>query len=342
MKKLIFIGLLVPIGCLDTKEESNESEEEGQPQGYEDEEGHTGCTNDPASDNPSDGEEEETVDDSEESGDPSDESASDPENDDPDSEDTSDPEESGTPNSPVAVCSVSPNPVNPPFDSSAWDGSESYDAGGGPLIYEWALISHPEGSAFLSFDSAYTSSAVMVNFMPDVAGEYLGRLTVTNEEGLSDTCDVLLEAVPSQNLWIEMSWEHSGDDMDLHLLSPSASADWNSAVTTDQDCYYANCTWSSPDWGQVGYAGDDPSLDLDDITNVGPEIIHISDPENSGLYTVVVHDNPALVYDGSNTVTVKIYLNGSLVWMDSKAISAEDSYTPFAQIDWSSNAVIPL
>ncbi|MEC7987160.1 MAG: hypothetical protein VX278_18470 [Myxococcota bacterium] len=259
----------------------------------------------------------------------------------PEDEPTPEPEapiEDGTP--PVAVCDVSPNPVNPPFEVATWDGSGSYDLYGSPLSYQWELISSPEASAMTAFDSFYANDAVMSDFMPDVAGEYLGRLTVTNQEGLSDTCDALLEAVPAENLWIEMYWEHSGDDMDLHLIAPGAN--WSSSTTTDQDCYYANCVWSPLDWGQVGYAGDDPSLDLDDISNIGPENINISNPESTGLYTVVVHDYPGSVYSSPNNVTINIYLNGSMVWSATKSITVEDSYTPYAQIDWANNTIIPM
>ena len=72
------------------------------------------------------------------------------------------------------------------------------------------------------------------------------------------------------------------------------------------------------------------------------ENINISNPESTGLYTVVVHDYPGSVYSGSNTVTINIYLNGSMVWSDSKAITVEDSYTPYAQIDWANNTIIPM
>ena len=90
--------------------------------------------------------------------------------------------------------------------------------------------------------------------------------------------------------------------------------------------------------GIAGESIDDPSLDLDDIDNVGPENINIEEPAN-GLYTVVVHDFPSSVYEGSNKVTVRIHLDGEVVFEKTKNISGEDSYVPFALIEWPSKLV---
>ena len=182
-------------------------------------------------------------------------------------------------------------------------------------------------------------------FVPDMAGDYVGQLTVMNESGLeSDPCEVVLSSTPAQNLWIEMFWEFPNDDMDLHLIAPGGV--YNNIAT---DCYYANCTpgveWLyDMDWGASGYEGDDPSLDLDDINGTGPENINILDPQVDGNYTVIVHDYQGSTSDvyGSNQVTVNIYLNGSLTWTDTRAIVGDNTVNEFAEINWSSGTVIGL
>ena len=243
---------------------------------------------------------------------------------------------------PVAVCGVSPNPVQPPFETATWDGTASYDQDGEPLAsYNWSLISQPEGSSAVMIGS---NAAVVNNFLPEMAGDYVGRLVVTNQEGLTDSCEVTLSAIPAQNLWVEMFWQYPDEDMDLHLIAPGEN--WQSAKTTNKDCYYANCTpngWTSLDWGQQGNTTDDPSLDIDDIPGTGPENINIYNPETGGAYTVVVHDYTGSTSDvyGGNEVTVNIYLNGLLAWTDTRVITGEGSYTPFAKIDWATGAVIP-
>ena len=254
-----------------------------------------------------------------------------------DEENESDTEEPVDPDAPVAICSVSPNTVTPPFQAAIFDGSMSYDPSGEPIsTYYWELISQPSGSsASLPFNSASQVS----DFYADLAGTYTAELTVTNQLGLTDSCQVTLESLPTQNLWVEMYWEQI-DDMDLHLLAPGGSyGDW------DSDCYYLNCTSSAPDWGILGDSSDDPSLDLDDINGLGPENINIYSPQSSGTYTVVVHDytgSAPMDTQGPNNVTVNVYLNGTMAWSGTRAISGEDSVTPFCSINWGTLSVTPL
>ncbi len=255
-------------------------------------------------------------------------------------EDTAPPVEP-PPDVPVAVCSVSPNPVTPPFEEARWDGRDSYDPNGFEIVeYAWTLASQPEGSAIRMPPGA---SAVRDGFVPDLAGEYIGQLVVTNDNGdVSEPCLVTLESIPAENLWVEMYWDIPADDMDLHLLKPGGSLESNG------DCYYANCVNNSPDWGDRNNAADDPSLDLDDIPLTGPENINILQPE-PGDFTVYVHD-----YTGSNwgvsnadtraanNVTVNVYLNGSMVWTNTKGISGDDTYTPFCRINWETGVVTTM
>jgi len=235
---------------------------------------------------------------------------------------------------PVAVCAVAPNPVTPPFTPATFNGSNSYDDSGNSIVsYYWQLVAQPEGSAAL----LPTNSGIYISdFYADLAGEYVGELTVTNDLGFEDSCRVSLQAIPSQNLWVEMFWQHSGDDMDLHLLAPGG------VLETNSDCYYANCAWVGLDWGLIGVTEDNPTLDIDDIPGTGPENINIYAPQTDGMYTVYVHDYPGSVYAGPNNVTINVYLNGSLVWSNTREISIENSYTPFALIDWATQTVTTL
>ncbi len=68
-----------------------------------------------------------------------------------------------------------------------------------------------------------------------------------------------------------------------------------------------------------------------------------------GEFTVYVHD-----YEGSNwgisgadtrsanNVTVNVYLNGAMVWTNTKGISGEDTYTAFCSINWATGIVTTM
>ena len=101
-------------------------------------------------------------------------------------------------------------------------------------------------------------------------------------------------------LRVQLSWDTGpSSDIDLHLIRP------NGTVESNNDCYYANCTFSGLEWGASGPAGN-PILDVDDTEGYGPENIVIGSGAEAGNYRVVVHN-----YDGSpaTKATVKIFIN---------------------------------
>ncbi len=233
---------------------------------------------------------------------------------------------------PVAVCSVDPTEAAA-FETLHWYGDDSYDPDGLSITaYTWTVETFPSGSS-----ASLTGSGANRTTVTDLAGEYTGRLVVTNELGqVSSPCYATATVTPTEDLWIEMFWSHSGDDMDLHLLKPGGS------VGTNGDCYYANCTGGGPNWGSSGSSADDPSLDLDDIPGTGPENINIGAPAD-GVYTVIVNDYPGSVYNSSNPTTVNIYVSGSLVGsFTDNMTGGENDYWYVATVEWPSGAVVPL
>ena len=231
---------------------------------------------------------------------------------------------------PQAVCG--PDFDSAPFETEYYDGTESFDPDGLSLTYQWVLTP-PAGSAATL--NSYTIAGPSI--LLDLAGNYVGELTVTNTNGQTDSCTQTITAIPNENFRIELYWGVP-DDMDLHLLQPGGTAhdsgDWL-AGTPGTDCFYANM---NPDWHVQSFGADDPSLDLDDIPGTGPENINIVDPALApydGWYEVFVHDYPSTeVYQPANDVTVNIYLNGGLAQTYSFQISGEDADYYVAKIHW--------
>jgi len=238
---------------------------------------------------------------------------------------------------PVAVCSASDSAIVPIHGSTDWLGDESFDAAGGALVeYQWSLVSQPNGSAVSLNETV--GNANRYNFIPDLAGEYTAQLVVVNEDGIaSEPCTTTIDAIPDQNLWIEMFWTHPNDDMDLHLLRPGGT------LGEDSDCFYDNCVSGGLDWGKQDNDIDDPSLDIDDIHGTGPENINILVPED-GAFTVIVHDYQFSTpnYYEENLVTVNVFLGGQLAWTGSKPVSGENSDTRFVQVTWPEGTITEL
>ena len=234
---------------------------------------------------------------------------------------------------PIAVCEVNKNPVQPPFETAVFDGSGSYDPNDRAIIgYEWSLTSAPEGNT----SALSTRTGVTTSLTPQLAGTYRVELTVINDLSLrsEEPCIIDLEASPDEDLWVELFWSHSREDMDLHVMRPAG------VPRSGGDCYYANCR-NGLDWGTTGEDADDPVLDLDDIPGVGPENINISDPE-PGDFTVFVHDFPGNNRPEPTDVTVNIYLGGEQVFSETRRITGENSDEYFATVNPTTGIVNPL
>ena len=111
---------------------------------------------------------------------------------------------------------------------------------------------------------------------------------------------------PGCGLWIQLTWNKTGADVDLHLRPPSAAGDtaWNNS--NDVAFYNMN-----PDWGEVGNAEDDPKLYHDCISDCTYEQITVSKLVDPGTYRVMVHyySDHGL---GSAMATVRVYQGSTL------------------------------
>jgi len=252
----------------------------------------------------------------------------------------------GSGKNPTAICG--PDIISAPFNTEELDGSASV---GSSLIYHWSLT-RPTGSTATLDNNLIATPSIEL----DLAGTYVGVLTVTNSDGDTDMCSQNIEAIPNENFRIEMFWAVPNDDMDLHLLRPTGQWTGGGPRSVD-DCYFGNCVTTfggtAPNWGDPLAPDDDPALDLDDIPGTGPENINIVAPAElgptgisyAGDYIVFVHDYPGFFgssdYAGANDVTVNIFLNGVLMQAFTFQLVGEDNDYYVAKISWPSGIITP-
>jgi hypothetical protein len=191
---------------------------------------------------------------------------------------------------PVAVANC-PETVDPPVRVDV-DGSDSSDPNDHtPLTYSWRLVSQPDGSQ----SELDETELVGTSFFADLAGDYDLDLTVTNSLGVrSAPARCRIQAIPSDDLHVEMVWDGLRSDVDLHLRQQGTDL-----FDRPGDCNWCNRT---PAWGA--------SLDLDDRSGLGPENINVASPDDGG-YDVAAHyfDDDG---DGSIVVTVRVWTYGAL------------------------------
>ena len=210
-----------------------------------------------------------------------------------------------------------PNGAAPP-EVVQFDGSDSFDPGGLPLIYSWSLLQKPDGSQAELSETFLDTTSIFA----DLGGLYEVQLQVVTAGGIASvpaTC--LIDAIPADDIHVELTWNTTGVDLDLHMLQNTSAEIYD----TPDDCNWCN---KNPDWGAAGSA-DDPRLDLDDRSD-GPENINILTPAD-GAYPVVVH-----YYPGSNTpttATVKIYAFGVEIHTVSHVLN-ENEVWEVGQVNW--------
>ena len=101
------------------------------------------------------------------------------------------------------------------------DGTDSFDPNGNePLTYLWTLSDKPSYSQGELSDTITDTTRLFT----DVAGAFEVTLVVTNSIGLqSAPKKCVIDAIPADDLHIELTWDTSRADLDLHLLEQGAS-----------------------------------------------------------------------------------------------------------------------
>jgi hypothetical protein len=214
-----------------------------------------------------------------------------------------------------------------PLDYVMLDASSSSVAQG-TKSYAWALTSQPSGSQ----TSLSSTSSATTKIQALVSGKYVVTATVKDSTGCSTSVATTFNVVPQGAIHIELVWDESCGDLDLHYLAPSGGmCDGNDVFYRELASYnyFGDHTSHFPDWGcatsgacggQASSSGgkypdynssDDATLDHDTTNGYGPENITQSKPFNAPTtpYQVWVY-----AYDlttcGKVIPTVYFYVDG--------------------------------
>lgn len=252
------------------------------------------------------------------------------------------PPDGGPPNRCPFAAVVEAEPVVRPGEVVTLDASPSSDPDGDPLRYIWRVVGPdargghqppPVVEAFLdpadpaaggAEDDAATPRALL---WTREAATYVVELRVDDGRAHAgapcpaDIARVRVAAVPETGIYIDLTWQAPVDadltstDLDLHLLHPDALG-WREEGL---DCHHGS---PEPDWGRRGDRADNPSLSIDDVNGVGPEVIVFGRPpataDLGGPYRVGVHQFRARSssgdYLGPSDARLRIFVDGALTW----------------------------
>ena len=191
----------------------------------------------------------------------------------------------------------------------------------------------PGGSTALPFPDDTPSTELET----DVAGRYIVDLHVyeIHEDGRVRSCEpatVTFDVVPSEELLIQLVWDHPTADLDLHLVRAGGTE-----FTHEDDCYFSNRepqqTVDLPDWSIV--PEENPVLDVDDHDGYGPENLNIVAPADDSQWRVLVHYwNKLTDGDARTTATVRVFVYGQQVMEVSRTFETDEQLWEALDITW--------
>jgi hypothetical protein len=212
------------------------------------------------------------------------------------------------------------------------DGSGSADPDAdNPLTYKWTIRSKPLSSDTTIADPAASTTSMRLD--PLVPGAYEVQLDVADSEGVKNCAPAraTVVATPAQKLLVEMFWDNSTTDIDLHLLRTTTAM----VSKPPDDCYYAN---PKPDWGGAG-PNDDPEFIRDALTGYGPELFGYVNPIDTNYRVVAEFANEHLDPMPATKVTVRIYLYGVVKGEFTKTLEKAGSRWIVGDVAWPSGVI---
>jgi len=237
--------------------------------------------------------------------------------------------------------------------------------------YKWDFVSKPPDAtgAILTSNTGASIAGVWTtddkpSFLAELPGTYVISLRVnaSDDQGCAAMDTVTIEAAEGDSITLNLSWNVSSNDHDLHLIryqtdSFTGPGCFSRGESTNiDDCHWTNCKayeggfpttcpargcpgpTNAPDWAVLNLRADDAVMQADDINGMGPEIITFSQPE-PGRYWVAVER-----YSGSAapTLTLKVYVRSRLAATYTGSIAATSYHWNVCFIDVDDNGDISL
>ncbi|MBI1949003.1 MAG: hypothetical protein HYS27_25165 [Deltaproteobacteria bacterium] len=215
-----------------------------------------------------------------------------------------------------------------PFDTVRIDGRCSTPGTPDTLIeaWEWTQSIRPPGStAVLS-----STSADRVELPTDVPGEYCALLHVYDNTGVRscEPAEVCFDVVPTEDLHIQLVWDHPDADLDLHV-----TRDDGAPFNHDTDVYFSNREPVGAPWSDD--PEQNPRLDVDDDSGYGPENTNVVHPAANARFTVYAHYWRAQTDgDPRTTATVRVFVYGQQVIEVARTFEGDEQLWEALDIDW--------
>lgn len=243
------------------------------------------------------------------------------------------------------------------------EDSEPSTPGGSIVRHEWAIGRRPAGSGVVLTDELGETTGFSFdngdNLGVDLAGEYTVRAVVFDDLDVSSVneCELTFEAIPKDNFLVQLTWDTSTNDMDLHVTRQDpggqycidsisgtigSGAFFSEECGSDLDCNFATCNdGQRPEWdGVAGQTEGDPSLDVDDLTGFGPENTNV-DVMSPGLYLVGVNGYSTQSANPVSGCTVRLFVFGRLAGEFFVEVQ-DDDWFEIALVEWPANENDPV
>ncbi len=229
--------------------------------------------------------------------------------------------------------------------STRFDGVVSNASGNGTFYVRGPAGEETAGPIPTLPDGTFSFEA------PLFCGEQLVKCVWDNAAGsYALVISVVTRDCVAADIRVTLSWDQAGQDLEVHLIKPGGRI--NDPAT---DCTWNTCQSTSPDWGVVGDATDNPKKDVDNTGSFGPENIFLVRPE-PGVYTVLVEhwgagapsDAEVILNVGGVATVARIQdLVSHHVWTAATIQWPEKTVTPATTIfdctaNWSGGCLSPL